>query len=350
MKQDKLNHICKKYGIKGVILQNRTFSFQYFYSLDSVIWFDKITKKSKKFVNKLIRHYSCKIIVGDKYITDGEFLEYYLEKLKHYNNKGVFNDWYIGNGVTFPKYVRNHYQDPKFINNEQGYAYASIKKDFLYHLKDNSYKCELTPYDDDFGTLVDTEFDGFRYGHFHVKILCNEIYDVEYGDCVTYEKLSQENVFIKKRTSSNFDYRDFEWISLKDVTKEDLDDAFVFDEYLCNKVWNNYKVLNLLRLYDGNVPKNIDENSDYVSYYASMNGYEEVEVPDEICIKLMSDVEFYDAQDDVNGYGFLSLHRGREVFFEHHKDAARISSKNVKVYRKDDKLVTFSFIDFNNCL
>lgn len=345
--QDRLNQICKKYKIKGIILQKETFDVQHFSRLASIIWFDKLTKKSKKFIDYLIRYYSCDIIIDDHYITeDDKYLEFYLEKLKHYDRRGGFLRWTPSDSV--PKYERD-YELKETIHNEQGYVYAPIKKEFLYRLKDISTYIEPSPLNENFGTFASTEFDLFRYrNHIHVKVLSDTIYDLEgYGDYIILDKLTEENVFIKKPTLEVFDYHYYEWISLKEATKDDLDKALNFDRYLASL---SLEVFNLLKLYDGQVPNGIDEKSEYVSHFANLHGYQKVSVPNVVFAKMMHSVEFYDSQSDYDG--FLSIRNGREIFIEEPNDVetVKISSKNIEVYQKDDKLVTFSFIGFNDCL
>lgn len=345
--QDRLNQICKKYGVKGVILQNDAFDIQHFSGLDPVIWFNKITKKSKKFIDYITKWYDYQIIVDDHYITeDGKYLEFYLEKLKYYDRRGGFLRWSPSDNV--PKYERD-YEFKETVHNEQGYAYAPIEKHFLLHLKDNSIYIEPSPLNENFGTFASMEFDllGYR-NHFHVKVLCDTIYDAEgYGDYVILNKLTQENIFIKKPTSEVFDYHCYKWISLKEANKDDLYKAFNFDCYLASL---SLKKFNLLKLYDGHVPNGIDENSEYVSHFANLHGYIRASVPDVVFAKMMHSVEFYDSQYDY--YGFLSIRNGREIFIEKPNDVetVKISSKNIEVYQKDDKLVTFSFIKFDDCL
>lgn len=348
--QEKLDKYFDDKDIKVELLSHPKMSAQNWLSLPGIIWTYNEDIRNYKDVLENARYNKYAFITPTGFTTELDkenyknYEEYFIHKLdSKYLPKLKFEE-----SARYEDTLTNVDEIIK-INDKPIECYANIDISFLYDLKfnkDNIYNYPGYPYE---GTTITLDPFCFRKSYIQCKIPCNDVFYEGLADFFTLDELTCKNVFIKIPIGESFDYNNYRYISLDKASKEDIDLSIEFNNYIIKTICgseNFIDVLNKISLFDGK----FTDKEDYISEFAKINNYEEIEdIPDVIWMTLIDDVQFYDSQADY--YGFLSTRNGYEITFEENgKNSIRISSKNIKVYRKDNKMVTFSFIDFNNVL
>lgn len=347
--QEKLDNFFLAKNIKVELLSHPKMSKQTWLSLPGILWTDNEDIRNYKDILKEAKDYDYSFITPTGFTIEldkenyDNYEQYFIHKLdSKYLPKLKFEE-----SNRYKDTISNEEEIIK-INNKPIECYANIDISFLYDLKfnkDNIYNYPGYPYE---GTTVTLDPFKFSYNDYvQCKILCNEVIYEGLADYFTLDKLTCKNIFIKKPIGKNFNYNNYEYISLEEATKEDIEISIKFNKYIVETLHesNNYiDILCKIILFDG---KFIDKE-DYVYEYAKQNNYEEImNLPETVWLTLIDDVQFYDSQADY--YGFLSTRNGYEITFEENgKNSIQIYSKNIKVYKKNNKMVTFSFVSFNN--